>query len=187
MAMEIKNGKTLGLTLEEGQFLFATASTFSLPERMGEITYSVADRAIAGDEVRLLYRELRSRSPLSQRPERWQMFGHVEAWSEVTNEGGRIGYKMKPDRKDDIVQASVNEEVISGIVWCLLISVHPASAMVKNITTQEEVLWPIASKIKRVKVIREAIGLTMAKALPKRWKPDEEFESSSESKEESKS
>ena len=173
--MEISNGKNLSLTLEEGQLLFQISSVFSLPEKLGESTYSIADRAISGDEVRLLYRELRSRSPLSQKAERWQMFGPEDAWDEVTNEGGKIGYKMKPSRKDEIVSVKVNDDILSGITWCLLVSLHPASVMLKNLTTQEEILWPLADKIKRTKILRESVGLSK-NVLPKRWKSDDEFE-----------
>jgi hypothetical protein len=179
------NGKNLSLTLEEGQALFQISATFSLPEKLGESTYSIADRAIAGDEVRLLYRELRSRSPLSQQAERWQMFGPKEVWDEVTNEGGKIGYKMKPAMKDDIVSVKVSDDILSGITWCLLISVHPASQVLKNLTTQEEILWPLADKIKRTKILRESIGLS-TKTLPKRWKSDDEFEDKKESEPEKK-
>ena len=181
----LKNMKKLSLTLEEGQVLFSISAVFALPEKLGDTTYSIADRAISADEVRLLYKELRSRSPLSQQPERWQMFGPVEAWSEVTNEGGKIGYKMKPELKDDIVQIRVNDDILSGITWCLLVSVHPASSMLKNLTTQEELLWPLAEKIRRTRIIRESIGLVLGKTLPKRWKSDDEFEVQKESKVES--
>lgn len=171
----LENGKNLSLTIEEGQALFQISSTFSLPEKLGESTYSIADRSISGDEVRLLYRELRARSPLSQKAERWQMFGPEDAWEEVTNEGGKIGYKMKPRRKDEIVSIRVTDDILSGITWCLLVSIHPASQVLKNLTTQEEILWPLADKIKRTKILRESIGLS-TKGLPKRWKSDDEFE-----------
>jgi hypothetical protein len=183
--MEITNGKNLSLTMEEGQMLFQISSTFALPEKLGESTYSIADRAISGDEARLLYRELRSRSPLSQKAERWQMFGPEDAWDEVTNEGGKIGYKMKPSRKDEIVSVKVNDDILSGITWCLLISVHPASQTLRNLTTQEEILWPLADKIKRTKILRESIGLS-TKTLPKRWKSDDEFEGKKEAEPEKK-
>jgi hypothetical protein len=179
----ISNGKNLSLTMEEGQLLFQISATYALPEKLGESTYSVADRAISGDEVRLLYRELRSRSPLSQEAERWQMFGPRDVWDEVTNEGGKIGYKMKPIRKDEIVSVKVNDDILSGITWCILVSVHPASAAIRNLTTQEELLWPLAEKIKRTKILRESIGLS-TKTLPKRWKSDDEFEAPKDQKEE---
>ena len=179
--MEITNGKNLSLTMEEGQVLFQVSSIFSLPEKLGESTYSIADRAIAGDEVRLLYRELRTRSPLAQKAERWQMFGPEIAWDEVTEGGNKIGYKMKPSMKDEIVSVKVNEDILSGITWCLLVSLHPASVMLKNLTTQEEILWPLAEKIKRTKILRESVGLSKS-VLPKRWKSDDEFEGPKEAK-----
>lgn len=181
--MEITNGKNLSLTMEEGQVLFQMSSVFVLPEKLGDSTYSIADRAISGDEVKLLYRELRSRSPLSQKAERWQMFGPEDAWDVVNNEGEKVGYKMKPSRKDDIVTVKVNDDILSGITWCLLVAVHPASVMLKNITTQEEILWPLADKIRRTKILRESIGLSKS-VLPKRWKSDDEFEGPKESKSE---
>lgn len=180
----IANGKNLKLTAEEGQILFQISSTFSLPEKLGKIAYSTDDQSEAIEDVRFLYRELRARSPLSQRPERWQMFGPEDLWDEITNGGGRVGYKMKPSRKDEIVLVNINDDVLSGVIWCLLVSLHPGSSALRNLTTQEEILWPIADKVKRTKILREMIGLSTT-TLPKRWKSDDEFDDSKDVKSDS--
>jgi hypothetical protein len=182
----LENGKKLELTIEEGQALIAVCSNFTLPERLGsDQTYSVADRSIAGDEVRKLYRELRAHSPLMQTQERWQRFGPVNAWQEVKGEGGRIGHRLV----DYTVRVSISldEEILSAIVWCLVVSLHPASTTVGSLVTQEELLWPLAKKIDCTRVLRETIGIVPGKAQPKRWKRDGEYaEKDAEAKEKPK-
>lgn len=168
-------GKKLELTIEEGQTLLSISANFSLPEKLGsDNTYSVADRAIAGDEVRKLYRELRSRSPLLQTPERWQRFGPTDAWTEIKGESGRIGHKLT--KPWDVVSISIDDDLISGIIWCLLVALHPASASVNSISVQVELLWPMAAKINKSRIIRQTIGMDDPKVLPKRWKSDDEFD-----------
>ena len=165
--------KTLSISIEEGNVLVGIASVFHLPEKLGpDHTYSVADRAIAADEVRSLFRELRSYSPLMQGDERFLRFGPPDAWKEVRGEGGRLGHKLiKPL---ETVTIRLDENVFSGIIWCLLMGLHPASQMIQPIPNQEDSLWPLAKKLSRVKVIREMIGITVS-TQPKRWKSDEEY------------
>lgn len=165
--------KKLDLTIEEGQALLSIAANFSLPEKLGsDQTYSIADRAIAGDEVRKLYREIRAWSPLMQTKERWLRFGPVDAWMEVKGESGKIGHRLMKNTLT--VEINLDEDIISGIIWCLLAALHPSSGSIAGIAAQEDVLWPIASKLNRTRIIRETIGMT-EKAKPVRWKSDDEF------------
>ncbi len=173
----------LSLSVEEGHALLLLSSGFSLPEKLGADSYTVADRAIADDEVRKLFRELRSRSPLMHTRERWNRFGpvlgkgpdgtDVEIWQEIKNEGGRIGHRLiAPEFQ---VEISVNEEVISGIVWCLIAGIHPASPQSVPLALKETVLWIVAGKIGMVQVIRQTTGLNDTKVQPRRWKTDDEL------------
>lgn len=175
----IENRKTMEITMEEGQTLLSISSAFILPEKIGgDLTYSVADRSIAGDEVRKLYRELRSRSPILQAKERRVCFGPADAWQEI--KGQQAGYKLVDNTR--VVSISKDEEIVSAIVWCLLISIHPASPACLPASTQEDILWPIAERIKRSRILRETMGLDVGKALPKRWKADDEYEKPKEEK-----
>lgn len=169
--------KKVSLTIEEGQAMLLIAANFGLPESLGaEQRYTGTDRAIAADEVRKLYREIRSRSPLLQKAERWHRFGPVEAWSEVKGDAGKIGHRCTDPAR--LVSMSIDEDIVSGMIWCLLVALHPASASVASVSMQEDIFWPIAAKLKKTRIIRETIGMTSEKAKPVRWKSDDEFESS---------
>jgi hypothetical protein len=181
----LENGKRLDLTTEEGNALVGISSMFHLPEKLDkDNTYSVADRSIAADEVRLLFRELRSHSPLMQGEEKVNRFGAKDAWKEVKDGAGNIGRKLiKPS---GVVSIRLDEDILSGIVWCLLVALHPASALIQATQMQEDCFWPIAKKLSRTRVIREMIGITPT-AQPKRWKTDEEYNPSSPMSSDSKS
>lgn len=170
----LENGKRLELTVEEGNELLQLASTFGLPEKLGDHTYTVADRSIAAvDEVGALRRELRSYSPLLQRPERWMRFGPADAWKEINGDEGQVGHKLiDPERT---VGIRLDESVRSGISWCLLVAMHPASSMCKTVQRQQDVLWPIARKLGIDRQLRELIGIT-EKAQPRRWKENQEYQ-----------
>lgn len=169
----LENGKKISITVEEGNALVAISSVFHLPEKLDkDNTYTVADRSIAADEVRLLFRELRSHSPFMQGEEKLNRFGPVDAWKEIRDEHGNVGRKIV--KRSLEVSIRLDEDILSGIVWCLLVSLHPSSGLIQSIQAQEDCLWPIAKKISRTRILREMIGIS-EKVQPKRWKSDEEY------------
>ncbi len=169
----LRNGKSVRLTCQEGNALLLIASNFSLPEKIGDTPYNVADRAISGDEVRELYRELKARSPMMLKPERRILFGPEDNWKE-TKENGELGHRMTDKTRE--VGIVLTEASLSGVIWCLIVSLHPASGMVQTVGVQEDIFWPIAEKLKKVRIIKETIGLDPTKATPRRWKDDEEYD-----------
>lgn len=169
----LENGKRISITIEEGNTLVGIAAMFHLPEKLDkDNTYTVADRSIAADEVRLLFRELRSHSPFMQSEEKLNRFGPVEAWKEVRDDRGNVGRKIV--KRSLEVSINVNDDILSGIMWCLLVALHPSSGLIQPIEVHEDCLWPIAKKISRTRILRELIGIS-EKAQPKRWKNDEEY------------
>ena len=180
----VEEGRFLELTVREGQMVVAIAETFGLPERLGlDLTYSVNDRSQAADEVRIMRRELRAHSPIMQGNapgadgQESNNFGSLDAWKEVKGESGRIGYRMmKPGTTERV---RLTEDILSGIMWCLLVGVHPASPSIKTLREQDEVLWPIAKKLGRTKQLRKLVGLS-DKAQPRRWKTDDEMDAAEE-------
>ena len=114
------------LTQEEGHSLFVTAALFGLPEKIGEKEYTIADRGIASDEVRALYRELRSRSPLFQGRKRAVLFGPGDSWKkkEMKKDGVQDWDLEKPET---IVPVKLSEDAHAGTYWCLLMVLHPES------------------------------------------------------------
>jgi hypothetical protein len=174
----MESQKHLMLTIEEGNELLRITKAFSLPERLGDNTYTVGDRAIATvDEVGALRRSLREQSPLLQGAERWNCFGPAEiggtpVWRQVKGELGNIGHVLLKPKEEVLIR--IDDDVVAGISWCLLVGLHPSSPVCKAMDVQQDVLWPIARKIGRMNQLRELIGIT-AKVQPRRWRADEEY------------
>lgn len=143
------------VTAEEGQTLFRVAIRYTLPEKLGEQSYDVAERGIANDEIRSLFRELRSHSPLYLTKERTIAFGPVSAWKK-TPEFGKNGWELED--QSSIVEIRVSDDARSGAYWCLLALLHPASGLIAAPALQEEVLWPLAKKLRLVGELEKAIG-----------------------------
>jgi hypothetical protein len=166
----LKNGIPLKVTCSEGQAILRLSANFMLPERLGDQSYGIAERALAGEEVRTLYRTMKEMSPYLLSPEKLILFGPKENYVEI-GEGRSKTHRMK----DNSLEATVviSEDAVSGLMWILLCCLHPASPICQPIGTQEDVFWPIAERISRVKVLREAVGIT--KGTPRRWKTDDEY------------
>lgn len=156
------------LSVEEGQQLLLICHNFALGEKLGDTPYNVMDRALATEEVRALYRELRSRSPLMHRPERWLLFGPGDNYQDVKGTNGNVGHQTLNLALE--VEVSLSEEALSGAMWCLLAALHPASGQTRGAGLQEDVFWPLARKLGLSKAIRKEIKLEEAK--PRRWERD---------------
>lgn len=158
------------LTVEEGNFLLASSAVYQLPEKLGENTFSVADRAIAGDELRSLYKSLKSYSPMAQRKERYLVFGPADNFKGVNSAQGQtwetINLKLE-------VEVRLDDDAVSGAIWCLLSGLHPESKFCERPMNQEDCLWPLVAKFGKTKNLREMIGY--AKGAPRRWKNDSEY------------
>lgn len=164
------------LTCEEGQALLRVASNFSLPEKLGEASYNVAERGIADIEARALYRMLKAYSPMLQRPERWLLFGPQDNYREIKGDNGAAGWRMMDTSK--VVEVRLDEEAESGAMWCLILAVHPASPMCQPVGMQEDIFWPVAEKLKKVNALKKEIGLDKAK--PRRWESDDDMNPAAE-------
>jgi len=176
---DVDDTKRVVLTVEEGSALATIAKSFALPERLGDNTYTVGDRSIATtDEVGALRRALREQSPLMQGAERWNCFGPQECWRQIKNEVGSIGFQVLKPKEEAAIR--VDDNVLGGISWCLLVGLHPSSSVCRPLDIQQDVLWPIAKKVGLVHQLRELIGIT-AKVQPRRWKRDGEYESADKS------
>lgn len=160
-------------TCEEGQALLRLSSAFSLPEKLGEQIYNVADRRIASDEVAELYRELKSRSAMLLKKDRKLLFGPADNYEEF-GDGAQSIHRMKEPLMP--VKVKLTEESLSGVVWCLLVALHPASAMCATVGLQEDIYWPIARKIQKVDALRAEMKVENGNA--RRWKSDKKKEAS---------
>lgn len=154
------------VTTEQGQVLFRVAGGFALPEKLGDLKYDVAERAVASDEVRDLFRELKSRSPNYSISRRVQ-FGPAEGWDEVTIPDGSgstmKAWTLKPEQRETPVEIKLSEDALSGVAWCLLVTLHPASPMRMGVQDLEDIIWPLAKVFGLVGMLRKDLGVDKTK------------------------
>lgn len=171
MADQKKRDMKVSITAEEGQTLLRVAASFGLPEKLGDGTpYNVAERALAAKDVQFLYRELRARSPMMSKDRR-MCFGPDSNW---VKKGEEAGGRWEMANFSLPVEIRLSEDALSGAYWCALLMAHPGSPLMLNVGSQEEVLWPLAKKLRFVSDLEKAIGLD--KAVHKRLDLDPEDE-----------
>lgn len=163
----------VALRAEEGQFLLNMSTQFNLPDKKGqdgrtnEDGYTTIEQSIARDEVRALFRDLKAYSPLAQKKgkEMRLIFG-PESNTEKTGDITSI--------KDLDLETRVrmDEEAVSGAVWCMIFSLHPAMGSAGAVVA-ENVVWPLAAKLRKTTALRETLGLNNA-SKAKTWKTDPE-------------
>lgn len=148
------------VTQSQGNVLYLLASGFALPKELGENTKYTPDVQITAAEAVLALRtELRSRSPLITGPKRLMLFGPADNW-EPSGEKKDEYILEDPNR---LVKISLSENVLEGIFWCLVVSMHPCSQIVLPVGNQQDTLWPLAAACRLTSVLRDELGLTKAK------------------------
>jgi hypothetical protein len=161
------------LTAEQGQLLLMMSANFQPPEKLGEATYGAVERAQAREEVRLLFRDLKSVSPHVQAIGRKQrvLFGPPDNWEEIQNDKGEVtNYQVKDTTRE--IEMRLTEDAVSGLLWCLVTYMDPSSPAPISVMVAENVVWPLVAKLGKNQALREALGLD--KAQPRRWKDDPE-------------
>jgi hypothetical protein len=146
------------ITQEQGNLLLQTAGNFSLPEKLGDTPFNVADRVLAAQDVATLYRELKAHSPKLQK-DRMLFFGPSDNWEEQEVEGGKAIKLKEPNRE---VEIRIDEDMRSGAYYCLLTMFHPASQQLRFAGTQSDVLWPLAKRLRLVKALQKELGVEKA-------------------------
>ena len=163
------------LTLEQCQFLLNAAVGFTPPDKLGDVVYGPVEKALAYDEARALYKVLRSLSPslqdVSIAKRRLSVFGPVEEWEfDVDPAGNPVSGRLREPNKD--IPISLESESVSGAMWCLLLAVHPEGRDHRvGVSVAETIVWPIATRLGKVKALREAIGLNKVEKR-RRWDDD---------------
>ena len=168
-------GKThkVKVTVEQGQLLLLMSANYQPPEKLGETAFGTVERAQAREEVRMLFRDLKSVSPHLEMPGRKQrlLFGPVENWEEIRDEEGvTTNFQVRETGRECEVRLS--EDALSGLLWCLVTYMDPGSPAPVSVMVAEHVVWPLAARLGKVQALREALGLD--KAHPRRWKDDPE-------------
>ena len=148
------------ITLEQGQLLLRLSANFNLPDKLGEgDTFNVADQGIAAEEVRALYRELKARSPIYLKTRSKLVFGPADGWTKTAVENGEV-YEVKDEKMKVELRLDPNSHM--GAYWCCLVALHPASSIVSNVGTQEDVLWPLAETLRLTNMLKKGIGIDKA-------------------------
>lgn len=173
------------LTCEEGDLLFRISAGFGLPEKLGKHTLGVGDRAVAADDVRALFRLLRTYSPMAQTSKRLILFGPADNREKKTESAIRCDGCGREVRVESVtyplinpdleVEVKLDDEALSGAVWCILGVVFPGEGekVALAVQVQNDIIWPIAAKLGRTKAIREFVGYS--EGTPRRWKTDEDY------------
>lgn len=163
------------LTIEQCQFLLNSSVGFNLPDKLGEATYTFVDKSLASDEVRSLYRALRAYSPAMQdaslNKRRLPIFGEKTAWDiELDEKGGIKAASLK--HPETPVSLELDNDSVSGAMWCLLLAVHPDSKESRvGVSSAETLVWPTAVILGKSRALRDAIGLTRTEKR-RRWDDD---------------
>lgn len=161
------------LRAEEGQFLLNMCNNFNLPDKkdrdgkINEDGFLVVEQNIARDEVRMLLRELKAHSPLMcKRGKDFRMiFGDPE---NTLKEGENTSIKDL----DAPTRVKLDTDAMSGAVWCMIFALHP-SMMAAGAIIAENVVWPLAVKLRKTDALRDFLGLNN-KSKAKTWKDDPE-------------
>ena len=162
----------VSLGVEEGQKLLIGAAFIHAPEKLGDSTFSNAERNGIASELASLFTELKAYSPLMQSrggaPGRRFVFGPEDCWEPILKDGKIVdhGY-VHPDRQ---IQVRLSPNALNGAVWVLIMGLHPSSPTVAKIMDQEEILWPIARKLRKAEAIQKEIGVD--KAVHRRFDDD---------------
>lgn len=168
------------ISVEEGQNLLKYAAGFGLPPKLGENTYNSAEQALAAQAAQNLYRELKSRSPMLV-SDRRVCFGPAENWKKDPVAKVDNWICINPHQ---LVEIKLSEDAHSGAFWCLTMALHPGSPVVLAAGSQEETGWPLAKKLRLVKMLEKEIGLSTAKHRRLVLDDEPEGESSSEGQDE---
>ena len=159
------------VTCQQGNALLMSAASFTLPEKLGETQYSVADRGLAEQDVGMLYRELKSHSPMLIKEKRY-CFGPIGNWKLAKKDDGVRDGTMEMIDIGLEVELSFSDDALSGAFWCLVSMLHPGSNLRLAASSQMEIAWPLAELLRLKKMVRKEIGLETAG--PRRLDLDEE-------------
>ena len=163
------------ITYQQGQFLMNSSVGFHLAEKLGDDSYSHIDRSIAADEVRQLFKVLKSYSPRAQRfgKENRIWFGELDAWEEVKKDGEVVGGELKDPERE--IELNLDDDAISGVMWCLVVALHPdAKEHRVGVALAENVVWPIAEQFGRVGALKDVLKLGPGSKGRRRWPTDSE-------------
>jgi hypothetical protein len=158
--------KEVRITVEEGNFLLQVAMGFDLPEKLkDDEKFSHLDRVQAREEVRLLYKELKAHSPHMTAEKKLFLFGPKECWEpfETKDKSGApvTLHRIKSPKETEVLR--LTDESISGAIWILRLSLDPASPIQQSVALCDELVWPLAEKLRKVGMLREMLGLQTAK------------------------
>jgi hypothetical protein len=165
-------GKSFQVTAEEGQLLLGLTLQFSCPEKLGAKTFSPIQRMSINRDVMALYDAIRKVSPLLQRRDRkgGRMFGPESNWDLRREDNGDI---TTGDivRNDLAVEVELSARARDGAAWVIVFACHPESKLPQaGISLQNDVLLPLAAKLKRRKAVDEELEVYREKVRD--WSDD---------------
>lgn len=168
------SAKAFAITAEEGQLLLGLTLQFACPEKLGPKTFSPIQRLSINRDVMALYDALRKVSPLLQRRDRkgGRMFGPESNWEIKREDNGDIttGDVVRQDLQ---VEVDLTARARDGAAWVIVFACHPESKLPQaGISLQNDVLFPLAAKIKRRRAVDEELEVYREKVRD--WSDDVE-------------
>lgn len=157
--MSKSKSKKYRITHHQGQILLQQASRFIMPDKMEAETITIAERAIAGHEVRELYRELKVRSPYFVKDPATIRFGPKDNWERKDAEDS-LGKRQEgwhlinPYRELDVC---LDRDSHMGVFRILFVLLHPGSTSRAPVGMVEDHLWPMAERLRLVKMLKDAL------------------------------
>lgn len=158
---------TVKLAAAKLNWLFQRVAMFELPEKVGESAYDPIQRRIVKDECTSALRDLKGYSSWAQKigDEMRLVFGPMDLWKENRKDGKLIDLEMLHPEKE--FEVNLSTDAVSAISWILITMLSVASKDASGRSSHEEAspviadiyIWPIATAIRRVKVIRDSLNL----------------------------
>ncbi len=148
------------LTHQQAQALFVACVSFVMPEKLGDDPVPPMERRDAEEEVLYLYRELKPLSPLYLKSKQFSLFGPADNWvkKDVTVQGQTVAnHEFKnPDLE---IKLTLDEDAYLGAERILQLRLHSGSGKSSPIWEREDVLWPMAARLRLTKKLRRLLKL----------------------------
>jgi hypothetical protein len=162
--------KVLELTAAQGNYIFRFSHVVQFPEKIGEkATFNHQQRATFNKEIGEVYKALKRESEISR--QKSKLFFGPAKWYDAKNavpkgddpsmaEDDGERYSLKDEFRHAAHPVTINSNARNGLFRIYYLLTHPDSKNVLGPGVQEELVWPVAEKVRCVKALETAIGLS---------------------------
>ena len=150
------------LTHAEAQELFVGAVAFKMPEKLDGPPIPYLEKMGMEEDALMLYRALLPLSPLyfRQKDKKFIRFGPSDNW--IRNDVHFMG-EMKENHElidpSRPIHLTLDEDEMMGAFRVLLLLLHPASEKTMAVSIRNDILWPMAEKLRLTSMLRRKIKI----------------------------